>query len=105
MVTKTDVVVVGTGPAGLTAALYTGRARLETIIVEKMGPGGQLLNTELVEDYMGFPSITGQEMAEVFEKHALAFGATVEYGTVTQIYPEGPEKVVLTEEGDSNTAL
>jgi len=100
MVTKTDVVVVGAGPAGLTAALYTGRARLETIIIEKMGPGGQLLNTELVEDYMGFPSITGQEMAEVFEKHALAFGATVEYGTVTQIYSEGHEKVVLTEEGD-----
>jgi thioredoxin reductase (NADPH) len=100
MVRKTDVVVVGAGPAGLTAALYTGRAKLSTIVLEKMGPGGQLLNTELVEDYMGFPSITGQEMAEVFEKHALEFGATIEYGTVTQIYSEGHEKVVLTEEGD-----
>src|SRR5947207_11347290 len=65
-----------------------------------MGPGGQLLNTELVEDYTGFPSITGQEMAQVFEEHALNFGAEIEYGTVTEIYSEGHEKVVLTEEGD-----
>jgi thioredoxin reductase (NADPH) len=100
MLKRTDIVVVGAGPAGLTAALYTGRAKLATIVLEKMGPGGQLLNTELVEDYTGFPSITGQEMAQKFEEHALEFGAEVEYGTVTEIYSEGEEKVVVTEEGD-----
>lgn len=100
MVRKTDVVVVGAGPAGLTAALYTGRARLNTIVLERLGPGGQLLNTELIEDVTGFKSITGQEMARLFEEHALEFGAQIEYGTVTQIYTDGQEKVVLTEEGD-----
>jgi thioredoxin reductase (NADPH) len=104
MVKKTDVVVVGAGPAGLTAALYTGRAKLETIVIEKMGPGGQLLNTELIEDYTGFASITGQEMAQKFEEHALEFGAQIEYGTVTEIYSEGHEKVVRTEEGDEYRA-
>jgi thioredoxin reductase (NADPH) len=100
MAKKTDVVVVGAGPAGLTAALYTGRAKLDTIVLEKMGPGGQLLNTELIEDYTGFKSISGQDMAQVFEEHALEFGAQIEYGTVTEIYSEGAEKVVRTEEGD-----
>lgn len=104
MVTRTDVVVVGAGPAGLTAALYTGRAKLDTIVLEKMGPGGQLLNTELIEDYTGFKSITGQELARVFEEHALEFGARIEYGTVTQIYADGQERVVLTEEGDEYRA-
>src|SRR4051794_18719376 len=95
-----DVVIVGAGPAGLTAALYTGRGNLSTIIVEKMGPGGELLNTELIEDYPGFKSITGHEMAQVFEEQALEFGATIEYGTVTEIYTDGKEKVVKTDEGD-----
>src|SRR5215212_8844594 len=104
MVRNTDVVVVGAGPAGLTAALYTVRSKLETIVLEKMGPGGQLLNTELIEDYMGFKSITGQEMARVFEEHALEFGAQIEYGTVTEIYVDGHEKVILTEEGDEYRA-
>lgn len=95
-----DVVIVGAGPAGLTAALYTGRGNLSTIIVEKMGPGGELLNTELIEDYPGLKSITGHEMAQVFEEQALEFGATLEYGTVTEVYSEGKEKIVKTDEGD-----
>jgi thioredoxin reductase (NADPH) len=100
MAKQVDVVIVGAGPAGLTAALYTGRSRLKTVIIEKMGPGGQLLNTELIEDYTGFKSITGQEMAEKFEEHALEFGAEIEYGTVTEIFADGADRVVKTEEGD-----
>jgi thioredoxin reductase (NADPH) len=99
-----DVIVVGAGPAGLTAALYTGRARLSTLVLDKMGPGGQLLNTELVEDYTGFKSISGQEMARLFEEHALEFGAELAYGTVSEIWTDGNRKRVRTEEGDEYVA-
>ncbi len=91
-----DVVVVGAGPAGLTAGLYTGRARLKTIILDRMGPGGQLLNTELIEDYTGFKSITGMEMAQLFEEHAREFGAGWEYGEVVEIWSDGRWKYART---------
>lgn len=99
-----DVVIVGAGPAGLTAALYTGRARLRTLILEKMGPGGQLLNTELIEDYTGFKSISGHEMARLFEEHALEFGAEMGYGTVAEIWTDGRVKRIRTEEGEDYEA-
>ena len=104
MLKRYDVVVVGAGPAGLTAALYAGRSKLKTVVLEKMGPGGQLLNTELIEDYTGFKSITGQEMARLFEEHALEFGAEMEYGSVSQVFADGEDRVVLTEEGDEYRA-
>src|SRR5581483_8013565 len=91
-----DVVIVGAGPAGLTAGLYTGRARLKTIILDRMGPGGQLLNTELIEDYTGFKSITGMEMAQLFEEHAREFGAGWEYGEVVEIWSDGRWKYART---------
>ena len=91
-----DVVIVGAGPAGLTAGLYAGRARLKTVILERMGPGGQLLNTELIEDYTGFKSITGMEMANLFEEHAREHGAEWEYGEVAEVWSEGYWKVVRT---------
>jgi len=95
-----DVIVVGAGPAGLTAGLYTGRAKLSTVILERMGPGGQLLNTELIEDYPGFRSITGFEMAEKFEEHARDFGATWEYGEVEEIWSAGRWKMLRTTDGE-----
>jgi thioredoxin reductase (NADPH) len=104
MMNNYDVIVVGAGPAGLTAALYTGRARLSTLVLDKLGPGGQLLNTELVEDYTGFKSISGQEMARLFEEHALEFGAELAYGTVSEIWTDGNRKRVRTEEGDEYVA-
>jgi thioredoxin reductase (NADPH) len=102
--TDYDVIIVGAGPAGLTAALYTGRSRLKTLIIEKMGPGGQLLNTELIEDYTGFKSISGHEMARLFEEHAMEFGAEMAYGTVSEIWAEGHDRHVTTEEGEHYTA-
>src|SRR2546423_7017940 len=95
-----DVIVVGAGPAGLTAGLYTGRARLTTVILDRMGPGGQLLNTDLIEDYTGFKSITGFEMATLFDEHAREFGAEVEYGEVEEVWSEGHWKLARTTDGD-----
>src|SRR5258705_1369176 len=70
-----DVVIVGAGPAGMTAALYTGRAMLRTAVLERGFPGGELLNTEYLDDVPGFPKILGYELAEKFAAHAKQFGA------------------------------
>src|SRR5437867_11665218 len=70
-----DIIIVGAGPAGLCAALYAGRSMLRSVIIERGAPGGELLNTELIEDYPGFTSITGHELAQRMADHALAFGA------------------------------
>ena len=70
-----DVVIVGAGPAGMCAAMYAGRAMLRAVVLERGFPGGELLNTELIEDYPGFESILGHELAEKFHSHAAKFGA------------------------------
>jgi thioredoxin reductase (NADPH) len=72
-----DLIIVGAGPAGLTGALYAGRSMLRTVVLEKGVPGGELLNTELIEDYPGFESVKGFELAERMAAHALKFGATL----------------------------
>jgi thioredoxin reductase (NADPH) len=71
-----DVVIIGAGPAGLAAALYTGRARLNTIVLEKAIPGGQILLTDWIENYPGFPDgIAPFDLIENFRRQALKFGA------------------------------
>jgi len=87
-----DVVIVGAGPAGMTAALYTGRAMLRTAVLERGFPGGELLNTEYLDDVIGFPKILGYELAEKFAAHAKQFGAeffeTMSVTSVTKM-PDG----------------
>ena len=70
-----DVVIVGAGPAGMCAGMYAGRAMLKAVVLERGFPGGELLNTELIEDYPGFESVLGHELAEKFHTHAAKFGA------------------------------
>lgn len=77
-----DVVVIGAGPAGLCAGMYAGRGMLKVVVLERGGPGGELLNTELIEDYPGFESILGYELAQKFADHATKFGADIRTGVV-----------------------
>ena len=85
-----DVVIVGAGPAGLAAAVYTGRSRLNTLILEKGMPGGQILTTDFVENYPGFPEgVVPFELMDKFRKHAEKFGAKIETDEAKEIKKEG----------------
>src|SRR5438270_12671312 len=72
-----DVIIVGGGPAGLCAAMYAGRGMLKALTIERGAPGGELLNTDLIEDYIGFESIKGWDLAQKMSEHARKFGAAI----------------------------
>ncbi|WP_431027861.1 thioredoxin-disulfide reductase [Lysinibacillus sp. LZ02] len=80
-----DIVIIGAGPAGLTAAVYTSRANLSTLMLERGIPGGQMANTEEVENYPGFDTILGPELSTKMFEHAKKFGAEYAYGDVSEI--------------------
>ena len=80
-----DVIIVGAGPAGLCAAMYAGRGMLKALTIERGAPGGELLNTDLIEDYIGFESIKGWELAQKMTEHAKQFGAEIVNDTVEKI--------------------
>ncbi|HIZ06692.1 MAG TPA: thioredoxin-disulfide reductase [Candidatus Eubacterium avistercoris] len=99
-----DVVIIGSGPAGMTAAIYAQRARLHTVVVEKqpMG-GGQILNTYEVDNYPGLPLSGGFELGMQFRKHAEASGAEFIQADVWEIEDLGNRKVVKTDKGELET--
>jgi thioredoxin reductase (NADPH) len=94
-----EIIIVGAGPAGQAAALYAGRSRIPTLVLERGIPGGQLWNTAEVEDYPGFEHIMGPELADKMQKHAEKFGARFETGEVTSISADGDDRVVKTADG------
>jgi thioredoxin reductase (NADPH) len=80
-----DVIIVGAGPAGLCAAMYAGRGMLKSLTIERGAPGGELLNTDLIEDYIGFESIKGWDLAQKMTDHAKKFGAEIITDTVDKV--------------------
>jgi len=85
MTKRYEVIIIGGGPAGLTAGMYAARSKLSAIVLERGLPGGQLLNTKDIEDYPGFPHVGGFELAELMTKHAEKFGCEIATETVTRI--------------------
>ncbi len=103
--THHDVIIVGGGPAGLCAAMYSARGMLDALLIERGLPGGELLNTDLIEDYPGFESILGRDLAEKMTSHAKKFGATIVTDTVDTIEKmEGGEFEVRTQLGQTYRA-
>ncbi|HEW81201.1 MAG TPA: FAD-dependent oxidoreductase, partial [Nitrospirae bacterium] len=81
-----DVIIIGGGPAGLTAGLYTSRARLKSLLIEKGFLGGQVMTTEWIENYPGFEDgISGVELSQKMEKQATKFGLEIMQGSVTGV--------------------
>lgn len=94
-----DIIIIGSGPAGLSAAIYAQRACLDTIVIEKNGiSGGQVLNTWEVDNYPGFPGVTGFELSRQFREHANKLGARVVQDEVVQVDLSGNVKKVVCEE-------
>lgn len=99
---KYDVVIVGAGPAGMCAGMYAGRSMLKAVVLERGAPGGELLNTEVIEDYPGFEHVLGFELAEKFASHTVKFGAEIKTGAVvTTVRKRDDGKFeTLTDSGD-----
>jgi thioredoxin reductase (NADPH) len=89
-----DVIIIGAGPAGMTAAVYTSRANLSTLMIERGVPGGQMANTEEVENYPGYDHILGPELSTKMFDHAKKFGAEYAYGDIKKITDEKEYKLI-----------
>ena len=91
-----DVIIIGAGPAGMTAAVYASRANLNTLMLERGVPGGQMSDTEAVENYPGFDSILGPDLANKMFEHSQKFGAKYAFGDVKEVKDHGDYKEVIT---------
>ncbi|MFD2638968.1 thioredoxin-disulfide reductase [Piscibacillus salipiscarius] len=90
-----DVIIAGAGPAGLTAAVYTSRADLDTLMLERGVPGGQMVNTEDVENYPGYDHILGPDLSNKMFEHAQKFGAEYAFGDIKEIKDGKEYKTVI----------
>lgn len=89
-----DVIIIGAGPGGMTAALYASRSNLATLLLERGIPGGEMNNTAEIENYPGFNSIMGPELSEKMFESAMQFGAEHAYGNVKKISVEGDYRII-----------
>jgi len=100
MAKEYDVVIIGAGPAGLSAGLYAARARRSTIIFEKNVTGGQIALTADIENYPGIDSINGFDLGQAMQQQAEKHGAEMAYAAVTSIEPKDGLQIVHTDDGD-----
>jgi len=93
-----DLIIIGAGPAGLTAGLYASRARLKTVLLEKLAPGGQILTTDFVENYPGFPEgLSGFELVDRMKRQAENFGLKIQGNEVVRLELTPEKRMVFTD--------
>ena len=90
-----DVIIAGAGPAGMTAAVYASRANLDTLLLERGVPGGQMADTEDIENYPGYEHILGADLSNKMFEHAKKFGAEYAYGNINDVVDHGDYKSVF----------
>ncbi|MDO9516809.1 MAG: thioredoxin-disulfide reductase [Methanosarcinaceae archaeon] len=98
-----DLVIIGNGPAGISAGIYAVRYGLDTLVLEKNVISGQIASTEIVENYPGFSSIAGMELMDKFKEHAEEAGVITGDGEVISIKSNGDKKIISTDEGEFET--
>lgn len=95
-----DLIIIGGGPGGLTAAIYALRAKLNLLLVEKTGIGGQIALSDVVENYPGVPEVSGVELMAKFEEQAKSFGLRTQYAEVQSVTDGGDRRLVATSAGE-----
>lgn len=104
MIDKTyDLIIIGGGPGGLTAAIYALRAKLDLLLIEKTGIGGQIAMSDVVENYPGVAPMSGMDLMAKFEEQAKSFGLNVEYTEVQAVRDGGAHRIVSTSAGEFRT--
>ena len=93
-----DLVIIGSGPAGMTAAIYGARADLKVLMLDKLAPGGQIINTNEIQNYTGVGTINGAELAMNMFNHTQELNVEFDYGTVCKIDADGDVKKIHIEE-------
>ncbi|MCD6270135.1 MAG: thioredoxin-disulfide reductase [Deltaproteobacteria bacterium] len=94
--TEYDIVIIGGGPAGMTAGLYTSRASLKTLLIEKAIMGGQMMTATTIENFPGHPGgIGGPELMMRIQEHCVEFGLEIDYGTIENVIDNGTTKTVV----------
>jgi len=99
-VEKRELVIVGAGPAGLTAAIYGRRAGLDVLLIEKGAPGGQINTTEEIENWPGVLHATGPELSDMFREHALKFKTEIRTANVEKVELRDDKKIIITDKGE-----
>ncbi|MCH4207335.1 MAG: FAD-dependent oxidoreductase [Solobacterium sp.] len=97
-----DVIIIGAGPAGMTASIYATRADMKVLMLDRLSPGGQIINTNYIQNYTGVGSINGAELAMKMFEHTQELNVPFDYKTVTSIEDNGTEKIVHCLEEDAS---
>jgi thioredoxin reductase (NADPH) len=98
-----DLIIIGGGPAGISAGIYAKRAMMNALLIEKVGVGGQIIKTNMLENYPGFPEVSGMELMEKMEEHVNKFGLEIKFADVRQIKDGGNVKTVVTSDSEFET--